>query len=569
MSPPVRRGSLFIPWHTWPWAALLGYHGIVSIAWLRRLPWTFWLLIGLVFLLYAPSLAYGFVSWDDELLITRNPLLRLPLFAMIGKAFTSYDPELYAPLTTFSYGLQYKAVGLWAPAYHAVSVGLHLIATGLAYVILERLTGKQRLAFASALLWAVHPLNVEAVTWISARKDLLASCFALASILAHLRDRKRWSAVLYVLGLLSKVSVVPLPFVLLLLDWHRGRDFRRSLKDQAWLFLVAAVFVVIAFMGKTRGIASLSFGDTLLLAIQSAWFYPWKLIVPVSLSILYPPSVSHAPVILSAIASIIACALVAWAVRKKIDAVSLAAGWYLLFLLPSFASFVRAGRVSVAVDHYAYLAILAPVALIVLLIDRLAKGRKTYAVIIACLSVPLAYGAYARMAEWRSSEALYASAIRLSPHEAVLHYNLGVEYSVQSRWDEAVGSYRNAIEVDSGYSSAMSNLAVLLSARGETEEARTLLEKAIALNPKNANAFNNRGSILLDAGQVDAAIADFQKAIALDDANIKAHRNLGAAYGKKGMYREGLLEFKRALELDPDADLEEIRKIERALQEGG
>ncbi len=486
---------------------------------------------------------------------------------MVGKAFTSYDPELYAPLTTLSFGLQYKVFGLWAPAYHAFNLLLHLGNAVFVFLILGRLTGKQKVAFACALLWAIHPLNVEAVTWISARKDLLASCFALASILAYLHDRKGWSAVLYVLGLLSKVSIVPLPFALLLLDWHRGRDLKRSLKDQGPLFLVAAVFVFIAFMGKTRGIAALSFGDTFLLAIQSTWFYLWKLIAPVSLSILYPPSASHAPVILSAIASVAACALIAWALRKKMPAIPFAAGWYVCFLLPSFASFVRAGRVSVAVDHYAYLAILAPLALITLFIDRLATNRRTYGAAIACLSLALAYGSYLRMTEWRSSEALYASAIRLSPQEAVLHYNLGVEYSVQSRWDEAIGSYRSAIAADPAYDSAMSNLAILLSARGETEEARALLEKAIALNPKNANAYNNRGSMLLDEGNVEAAIRDFQTAIRLDETNVKAHRNLGAAYGKKGMYREGLLEFKRALELDPNADPEEIRKIERALDQ--
>lgn len=541
------------------------------IRWVRRLPLSLWLLLGLVFLLYLPSLWYPFVSWDDELLVTRNAILRLPFLHMVGKAFTSFDPELYAPLTTFSYGLQYTFFGLWAPAYHAFSLLIHVVNVGLVFLIVDRLTSRRRWALLCAFLWAIHPLNVETVAWISARKDLLAACFALGSLLAYVHGRKGISVVFYILGLLSKVSIVPLPLFFLLVDRYHGVPFRRSLRSQLPSLLLACAFIMIALVGKTRNIVSLSWTDTALLSVQSLWFYLWKVLIPLRLSILYPVplpvSSSDPAVLLSLVFIIAALGCMAWAWRKRSYFVLLACAWYVLFLLPSFASFVRAGRVSVAVDHYAYLAIIGPLFLASGALDRFLDIRRAVArTAVVVIGAGLLFAGYVRMTDWRSSEALYASALRLSPGEAVLRYNLGVEYSVQGRWDEAVAAYRQAIEADPAYDDAMSNLAALLSGRGEKDEARTLLERAIAINPKNANAYNNRGSIRLDAGDIDAAIDDFKKAVALDERNIRAHQNLGTSYGKKGMYREGLLEFRRALELDPNADPREIGKINDALR---
>src|SRR3989344_4256763 len=205
---------------------------------IRSLPWH---LIGgfflLAMLIYGSSLGNGFVQWDDGLLIYENPAIRGITWTNLKTIFTTYDPELYIPLTLFTYQVDYLIAGTHAAFYHFHALILHTLNVLLVLWFLKRLTGKTALAVVIGLVFMVHPLHTEAVAWSSARKDLLATMFFLLSIIAYMRYREAEKKLLYsaslcafLLGLLAKVTVLTLPAVLLLFDWKRdGNISRRSL----------------------------------------------------------------------------------------------------------------------------------------------------------------------------------------------------------------------------------------------------------------------------------------------------------------------------------------------------
>lgn len=515
------------------------------------------LILVIIIATYAMSLRYGFVSWDDEMLVVSNDLLRQPFLHIVVKAFTSYEPELYAPLTTLSYAIEYKLFGLQPFVFHADNLLLHLINVVLIYLIILRVTGKKLLSLLTVFLWGLHPLNTETVVWISARKDLLATVFALGSVLTYLRAREDhrypWvSIVLFLCGLLAKVAIAPLPLVLFLYDWVHHRSIREILHRTAPFFAAAFVLVIVAVFGKDQNFGSLSIVETLLLSAHAIWFYLIKLLYPIPLLIAYPVELPidwlEMRYLLSI--SVFIIALIALWVFRRYRFVLVGAAWYLLFLLPSFASFNRAGEISYASDHYSYLAIIAPLSLIAGLIDFVLTKKKIIGyIVISGLTVALVTLTFRQSMMWSSSERLYATASEQYPDTAFLHYNLGVGYAREKRWEEAETSLKTAHALKPSDANVLNNLGMAYRAMGKPIEAHAAFTNAVAADPLNPAPYNNRGSMFLDEGKIDEAIADLKRAVELNPDFSLAWRNLGAAYGKKGMYEEGLEAFERAKEL--------------------
>ena len=251
-------------------------------------------IFALLFGVYGYSLTNEFVHWDDGLLIFENPIVQEFSFRSIYKAFTSYDPELYIPLTLLSYQIDHVIGRLNPFFYHLTNLILHAF-NALSVAWIGFLLSKNKwIAALSAFLFAVHPLNTEAVVWASARKDLLSAFFILPSFAFYLKYSEnrstRWygaSLIGFLLALLSKATVIFFPLVLILTDLrnHRRID-RKMIVEKIPFFLLSILLGIIAMFGK-EGNATLLI-EKILIGSKAAIFYLTKIIVPYGFSVLYP-----------------------------------------------------------------------------------------------------------------------------------------------------------------------------------------------------------------------------------------------------------------------------------------
>jgi hypothetical protein len=513
-----------------------------------------WLLFlaAIALLLHLRSVGYGFVTWDDGLLVFRNPAIRELSFQTLRHIFTSYDPELYIPLTFLSYQIEYQIAGFSPAIFHFTNVLLHALNTVLVFLIAGSLWRDRRIGFLVALLFAIHPLHTEAVSWISARKDLLSALFFLSSIrLYHLfvarvhepllRHWTLWlSIICFALSLLAKVSTVPLPLLLLLMDFSSGRKISRAvLLEKIPYVVLAVVFVVIAIVGKSNALSSLPFLSTLSLAMQATVFLLSKLLLPLGLSVMYP--VRDVPTLLSpftiiAATSIIAVLLVALFSWRKDRRVTLGIVWFFVMVAPMVATFAKGPEVALTSDRYAYLPSIGMLAILSLagvrLWDRFAKTNIIRGIALGAFIVLLLLFSMLTLrwsSVWANSQALYEDALSKYPESASVHYNLGLEYQWKGKPDDAIAHYTSAL----------------------------------ALRPVYPDAHNNIGTILLDRGDNDGAIKELRIAIDQNPRHALAYANLAAVYGKKGMYEDAVRALQKSLELDPrkKKEAEDLRRL--------
>src|SRR3989344_8562337 len=242
-------------------------------------------LVLITFCIYLPSvLTNDFVHLDDALLITRNPAVQQISFWSLKEIFTTFDPELYVPLTLFTYQIEHAMFGLNPVVFHLTNLILHVANAVLVFWILFVLSQKRRIAFLGAMLFALHPIRTEAVVWAAARKDVLSAFFFLGSFLPFLLHRRdhvqkfyRWSIALFFLGLLSKVSILMMPILLFLLDWKDRRPLTRaSIQEKIPYLALSVLFGIVAIVGKTQNLASTDLLTTLLLMSKSILHYLWK-----------------------------------------------------------------------------------------------------------------------------------------------------------------------------------------------------------------------------------------------------------------------------------------------------
>jgi len=485
---------------------------------------------------FAQVVTFGFVSWDDGLLLFRNPIVQE--FRLL-QAFTSYDPELYIPFTFLSYQIEYALFGLNASWYHLTNLLLHIGTTYLVYAFIFSLSEKKGVSLVVALLFGIHPMNTETVAWISARKDLLSTFFTFASLVAYVRYRQTGSSrpywaclTLFACALLSKVSPVLLPLVLLLIDQYQRRGMDRC----AWMekipfFAVSLIFGCIALVGKVTNVSSLTFVENVLLATKSFSFGLVKLFIPLDQSVIYPQSnvisVSHPDIAVGITGAVLF--LVLLILLRKNRAVQLGLSFYLLFLLPSFATFVKGDEVYFFSDRYVYASLPGLLFTLGMLLEPHLKKAPVVPVLLV-----FGYGlmTFIRLPIWQDSIHLYENALLHYSQSASVHYNLGLAYADTGRDDDALAQYRMAID----------------------------------LRPSHADAYNNIGVIQMENGDLDEAKTSFETALQYKPQHIKALNNLGTLYGKWEMYEEGLEYFRRAMELDP-TKMEQLQMINEALRQ--
>ena len=405
-----------------------------------------WLIAGfalLGFVAYGASLSNIFVVWDDNYTIVFNPIVRSLSPWGIWRAFTSFDPELYVPLTVISYQFNYALAGNYPPAFHLVSLLLHIGNAILVAFLAEKLLERKWIAVICGIVFLIHPLNVEAVAWASARKDVLSTLFFLLSILFYLRscsneklETKNYTQhralslglLFFLLGLLSKAMVLTLPVVLLLIDWVRRRPLNRQLfTEKLPYFALSIVFGIIALFGKQDVTETMTLAQKILMAGKSTVFALEKFFVPAKLSVLYPHpgTIDASPdfLIPMSIVAILLCIAIAHIRQTRWTFFGIA--FFLVTIFPTFFNFTKGGEIYVFSDRYAYV----PMIGLLLLIGRAAvsvvefPGRKqtkraAQQAVFAGAGVLGMFFLFATMTQaktWKNTESLFLHTLKHYP----------------------------------------------------------------------------------------------------------------------------------------------------------
>ncbi len=554
-------------------------------------------------LVYGESLRNSFVTLDDNYLIYENPIITRITPGTLRHIFTTYDPELYDPLTFVTYQIDYRIAGLEPWAYHAQNLLWHTLNALLVAWLLFALSGNAIISIALGLLFLVHPMNTEAVAWAAARKDVLSTFFFLSSVLSYLCYREtdsggayRMSIGFFLLGLLSKVLVVTLPVILILIDWLEGRRLgRKALIEKIPYVLLSCIFGVVALFGKTNALLVTSVPQKMLMAFKTTWFTLETFFVPVRLSLLYPYSgtvtLASVDFLLPILGILTLGILASLAVRRtKIPAFGLA--FFVVTLSPAFINFAKGNELFAGSDRYGYIPMIGLLSILAAGFARLVgyDRTKTIAVQAGMILVLVAAGAasFTQAKNWADSETLYTSVLENYPLSLTARNNLGMVYLVQGKTDEAlaqfnllleksvwpialvnrgltyyrqgnipaaVADYTRAKELDPSLDDAYYELGNVAYSQGKLEEAAGLYTKAVELNPQFANAVNNLGATQLRLHRLDDAAATFRTLLTLNPLFTEAYYNLAVIYEQTGKFMDAADMYRQALSLNPgDAD---------------
>jgi tetratricopeptide (TPR) repeat protein len=542
----------------------------------------------------VPVLRAGFI-WDDESHLTQNPCVIGPLG--LKEIWTS-TRAVYYPLVLTSFWAIHKFAGLHPLPYHILNVSLHAASAILLWRVLRQLRFPG--AWLGAALWALHPVMVQSVAWITELKNTQSCLFYLLSILFYLKWEERplrksnstfaMSLICFALATLSKPSVVMLPAVLALCVWWRRGRIRWQ--DAAPL----APYVVISAIASAWTIWEQRFHagavgpdweqtwpERLVIVGRAIWFYLGKLLWPHPLIFIYPRWEIHASDLTAylPLAGAILGLVLLWSVRGKAGrAVFFAASYYVVSLFPVLGFFtVYFFRYSFVSDHFQYLASMGPLALagagISILLGRLcetptewasetnalqlsgdsiAVARRTFLTPLLCgvLLISLGSLTWRQTTEYRDLTTLYTSTLAKNPGCWMAHYNLGIVLRDQGQTDQAVSHYRQAIALRPHYTEAHYNLARLLAEKREFKDAIGHYEAALAIDPEDAEAHNNLGATLFEAGIVEDAIAHYTKALGIRPDYAEASCNLATALLSKGDIDGAIARYLQCLEALPN-----------------
>ncbi|MGO9246782.1 MAG: tetratricopeptide repeat protein [Verrucomicrobiia bacterium] len=534
------------------------------------------LLVVLTLATYTPVRRNGF-TWDDHALIINNPIIRDS--DGLRKIWFTTETWNYYPLTWSLCWLECRAWGNNAIGYHAVNVLLHAVNAVLAWLVLRRL--KIPGAWLAALVFAVHPVNVATVAWITEQKNTLSMLFYAAAILLYLRfdeeGRWRWyglSLGAFLLALFSKTAVVMLPVVLLgCVWWLQGRVRRQDLLRSVPFFVLSLVMgLVTIWFERNRDLGGHAprtegFLSHLAVAGRAPWFYLYKAVLPLDLTVIYPKWHIDAGHWISYVpgALLVVCFLVFWWKRRTWGRPLLfGLGYFVIMLFPVLGFFYQGFYYySLVADHWQYNSIIGVIALAVAAGDeacrKIARQHRHWgtAAAVAVVTV-MGVASWQRCSVYAADERLWQDNVAKNPRAWLAWLNLGLIQYWDGHLDDAIGYFEQTLRVNPDSADAHSSLGIVLLQLGRTQEAASHLERALRIDPDEADAHNSLALALLRLGRAQEAIPHFEQALRIDPNDVDAHINLGNALFQTGKVSEAFSHYQQALRLDPDSSLAHV-----------
>ena len=543
----------------------------------RRLVGSF-VLVTCVIAAFWPMVHAGFI-WDDDQYVTNNVTLR-SLDGLRRIWLERGAVPQYYPLVHSLFWLEYQVWGLDPLGYHLVNVLLHSANALLVWRLLDQLGVPG--AYLAGLIFAVHPMQVESVAWITERKNVLSGFFYLLALGAYLRVMRLdgtgashrlgrleiVALILFACALLAKTVTMTLPGVIaLLIVWKRGRIERHELVGLGGplafglILSLNTVFMEKSYVGAVGKEWDLSFPERILVAGRALWFYLGKLVWPTDVLFIYPrwtvDSFQWWQWSFPVAALLVGALLFAW--RRSLGSGPLVAAiYYTGTLVPALGFFsVYPMRYSFVANHFAYLATIGPIALAASAGARIVARvphapRESLRVGAVALILVLVLLSNTEAWTYRDLPTLWASTIARNPDCFICHNNLGIILARAGRRPEAIAQYEEALRVKPDDAEYHLNLGSALAGEGRTPEAIAQYTTALRLEPDYAEAHYNLGNALARAGRREEAIAQYGAALRLKPDYAEAHSNLGNALASAGRRQEAIAQLEKALSLKPD-----------------
>ena len=545
------------------------------------------LFFSLTFLIYYPAIEGDFI-WDDDVYVSENEQLR----SGEGLKNIWLKPGAtvqYYPLVFTSFWLEYKLWGEDTAGYHIVNMILHASSALLLWRLLILLAVPG--AGLAALIFLMHPVNVESVAWITERKNVLSGFFYLASLTFYLKflqiadlssspkqnapqNKKLFyilSFTLFLLAMFSKTVTVTLSTVILLIIWWKKDAIK--LKDiflvtpflLLGLILVRITIITEKVVVKTHGTDwDFSFAERFIIAGKALWFYLYKLIYPLNLAFSYPKWSIDSTVASNYLPSLVFLALIIglWWFRDKVGRSPLTA---ILFfagtLFPALGFFsVYPMRYSFAADHFQYLACIGPIALFSASLTAFATSLSkikvpTYFLPAFSASLLLVMGllTWKQTHIYENKEVLWRDTLSKNPGSWMAHNNLGKELEDQQKYQEAFSHYQEALAINPNVFEVHHNLGRTYHRKGELSLAVSELKRALELEPAYYQSYNSLASTLAEQGKLEEALHFARKCIIVKPDYTPGVVTLGNVLEELGNLNEAQAYYKRALELDSDS----------------
>ncbi|MBK9107722.1 MAG: tetratricopeptide repeat protein [Saprospiraceae bacterium] len=546
-----------------------------------------YILLAFTFLIFSPSLKCDFVNWDDDRNVYENILVKE--FDVVG-IFTQNVIGNYNPLSILSFALEHKFFGMDPKVMHFNNVLLHLLCVFFSFLIFSKLGLQMRFALLATAFFALHPLRVESVTWLTERKDVLYGLFFSSAIWLYLKNLEEYKStrailifILFVLGLFAKIQMVSLPLTMLAIDYWKNRPIQMKLVFEKWHFFLGALAFGILGIIFLKDQGSLETNEAvhtgfsrLFIGSFSLLIYLIKCLIPFRMSPLYPYPESLSlwhyismPIVLSLLAYI-------WYAFKK-EKKAVVFGFSFFFVNIVFLLQILGAGQGYLADRFTYIAYMGLFFLFAYLAQTWSEKKPEYitAILSACITYLMVFSflAYKQTKIWKDSGTLWTHVLQYYKNTPLPYNNRANFYRDQKKFDLALQDYSNAIKYKAGHATYNSR-AKLFFQRNEDEKALLDYDKAISLNPI-AEYYVNRGAAKAKLGRTEEAFADINKGLSVDPNWKTGYLNRSILYNQRGQYDLAAADIDRYLKYDAsNADLwyegarcyRAINQFEKALE---
>jgi protein O-mannosyl-transferase len=547
------------------------------------------LCIGLVAIILSSYMQAGnnqFLNFDDNDYVTSNPHAASGITREnIIWAFTSVDEVTgnWHPITWLSHMADVQFYGMNPHGHHLTNVVIHTISSLLLLLFLFRCTGSLWQSSFVAALFALHPLHVESVAWVSERKDVLSALFWLLTLLfysEYVAKRKPSRYILslftFVLGLMAKPMLITLPIVMLLMDFwplaryrHEGEEQRQRqipgritafIKEKTPFFIFSLASSVVTIYAQNKGGAIKSL-DVIPIGLRTenallAYIkYIVKMFWPRNLAVLYPLSPSI-PLWQATSSLFVLLLLSAAVVRARHRRPYLVAGWFwFLVTLVPVIGLIQVGGQSMA-DRYTYIPLIGLFIMVAWGTADLTRELQHQKAVLALLAGVVISASTAvtwhQLGYWRDNISLFRHTLQITTGNYLINNNLGIALAEKGDLDAAIQEYQAALGINPSYADAHYNLGNAFIKKGHPDAAIQEYRETLLINPKHAGAHYSLGAALANNGNLDAAIQEYRIALRLNPNDTKAHTNLGVALANKGSLDAAIQEFQEVLRIRPN-----------------